>query len=508
MKKLLFLVCAIFFATTAFAQKITVLGPDVAGENLAYLLNTHRCEKADGTRYLYSASIEKGKKKTEIDKIFTIEDGRVTATTLTHPESVNFLKCYDNEDGLAAFYIDRNNKEKVYTLYGNKISPTGGSAPWNPDEILSFTFEKQDNLMIATAISPDKSKNLVAFVQLQRKGSYKGNVVCVFDNSGDLLWQNTLDFDFKSDYFNIIDMAVNNEGVAFAGVYAFDAPNNHTRTNEVLYMYEITESNSSSVSEPLDFHISNGKMMTGKSGNVIMGGYYKKDLKKNENGSYIVVYDPKSSNFKSISHKDFPGDYHEKATGGIPAGYCPNQDHYITAEGLYACSDGSVILLGEQKTMRSVTTQAGNMQITTYYYFARGVVYDKTDSNGEITQSKIFEKRQMAAAGASGFSYKRMGVSYYPFFENDKLYILYADNSANYAGKSNMVYKNTAAGKKMYCCTMLTIDENGKGETTKLMDLKTAKRMITTPLFKTDDGFIVVENMKKTVNISHLSANF
>ena len=217
---------------------------------------------------------------------------------------------------------------------------------------------------------------------------------------------------------------------------------------------------------------------------------------------------PGGNRYKSISHKDFPSNYHEKATGGVPAGYCPNQDHQITAEGLYECSDGSVILLGEQKTMRSVTTQAGNMQITTYYYFARGVVYDKTDSNGEITQSKIFEKRQMAAAGSPGFSYKRMGVSYYPFFENDKLYILYADNSANYAGKSNMVYKNTVAGKKYYCCTLLTIDENGKGETQKLMDLKTTKRMITTPLFKTDDGFIVVESMKKTANISHLPANF
>ena len=506
MKRFFALLCStLMIVSVASAQKLTVIGPDVAHKSRSYMLNSHRCEAPNGTRYLYSFAVDDGDvKKTDKDFIFTIEDDRVTKTTMDHPENMGFLKCYDNEDGLAAFYLNNNRKEKVYTLYQNSVSPNGGKAPWKPEEILNFTYEKQDNLMIATAISPDKSKNLIAFIQLQRKGSYKGNVVCVFDNKGDMIWQNTLDLDVNTDYFSIIDMAINNDGVVFAGVYTFDAPNNHTRTNEALSMYEITESNTASVTENVKFHISNGKMIVGKSGKIHIGGYYYQDLKKNENGSYIVTYDPKSSNFTSISNQDFPATYKEKNPGGLLAGFFCNQEYHVSTEALYECSNGAVVLLGEQKTMRAVQNQQG---MTTYYYLTKNIVYNKTDANGDIDKFELFDKKQMATAGTSGFSYKRVGISCYPFFDNDKIYILYADNLNNYKGKSGVPYKAIMSGKALYCCTLLTIDENGNGSTKKLLSNKDDKRIVTTPLFFDGNDFIVVEETKKQLNISKLSVN-
>ena len=389
-------------------------------------------------------------------------------------------------------------------MYHNDINPSGGKAAWKPEEVLNFTYEKQDNLMIATAVSPDNSKNLIAFVQLQNKGSYKGNVVCVFDNKGEMLWQNTLELEVNTDFFNILDMAINNEGTVFAGVYTFDSPKSHGRTNESLYMYEITESSTSSVSENVNFHISNGKMITGQSGRIYIGGYYCQDLKKNENGSYMVTYDPKSSNFTTISHSDFPASYKEKNAGGILAGFLANQENRVTVEALYECSNGSVVMLGEQKAMRAVQSQNGG---TTYYYMAKNVVYNKTDANGEIEKFALFDKKQMATSGSSYLSYKRLGISYYPFFDNDEVYILYADNLNNYKGKSGVPYKALLSGKALYCCTQLVIDKEGNGETKKLLSTKEDKRTVTTPLFYDGNGYIVVEETKKELNISKLSAN-
>ena len=115
MKRFFTLSFAVFMLlSVACAQRVTVIGSDVAHKSRSYLLNTHRCASPSGTRYLYSASVDDGDtKKSEMDYIFSIEEDRLHKTTLSHPETVSFLKCYSNEDGLAAFYLDNNRKTKV-----------------------------------------------------------------------------------------------------------------------------------------------------------------------------------------------------------------------------------------------------------------------------------------------------------------------------------------------------------------------------------------------------------
>lgn len=497
MKKILLFASLLCFITMSMAQTLTPIETGIRKKLMAYNIVSRTHEGTDGQHIIYSADLESGPNKGQCtDYIFTIDanNNQVTTATLPRPDKYTFLRSFEGPDGVVAFYITDSKQNKTYTLYSNLVSKEE-KPTWNPEQIVSVPYEKKDNLSIATSVSPDKSKGMICLLQSQRKGEFKGSILITFDNQGNLLWKNDINLDVPNQTFGVIDMAIDNNGKVYAGAYSYNEESSNKRSDEAITIFEITENDITSQSEHINFSISNGTMIVGQNGNVYVGGYSQSSLKKNEDGSYIVTYDSKSSSIKKLSQQEFPENYFDKVVGGgVLTGYQSNDKYSVRTKGLYEFSDGSTALLGE---LRSTITIRDPNGMTTTYFFTKNIMLTQADNEGDITKTDWYDNKAMSASGFAT-------TTFTPLFANDHIYVLFPDNVDNYNGKSGVPFKRILTGMKKYCCSMVTIDAKGMGDATKLLDAKSSKNTISAPLFVEDDGFIVIDFDSKNTNISKL----
>lgn len=497
MKKVFTLLLSVFcLCTIVSAQTITPIQQGVRKSFMAYFMATRTHEGVDGQHLVYSQKLEDGPGKKEVsDYLFLINanDNTMTQSIVAHHESFNFLRSFENADGLVAYYLVDDNKEKTYTLYSNVVNKEDKTHQWDPEKLLTITYEKRDNLKIATSVSPDKTKGMICFLQAQRKGQFKGSKIMTFDNQGNILWDIEPEFNMNNEYFGVIDMAIDNDGTVYAGVYSYDEISKNKRSDETFHIYHITSNDITSQSENIGYSISNGKMIVGQTGKVYVGGYTCSNLTKNEDGSYIATYDPSSSSLK-VGHQQFPSEYKDgNYPGGPMVGFYPNQKYGVVVKDLVEFSNGTAALLGELRTYVTIQTQNGS----TTYFFTKHVVYNQTNASGDVEKFKLFDRKAEAANYVS--------ITYSTLFANDKIYVMFPDHMDNYAGKTGFPYKRLLGGTKKYCCSLLTIDNQGEGEMKKLFDAKQSKIQVVRPLFVESDGFIVLDFDKKGTNFSKIN---
>lgn len=498
MKRRILLVASLLcIITMSIAQTLTPIETGIRKKFMAYNVVSRTHEGTDGQHIIYSADLERGPGKNQCtDYIFTVDANENTMSTalLYRSDDYTYLRSFEGPDATLVFYLKDSKSNKTYTLYSNLV-PKGEKQPkWNPEKVVSVPYEKRDNISIATSVSPDNSKGMICILQSQRKGEFKGSVLITFDNEGNILWESNLELDVANQIFGVIDMAIDNDGKVYAGVYSYNEESRNARTDETISIYEITENNISSQSEPINFSVSNGIMKVGATGNVYLAGYSQSSLKKNEDGSYVVTYDPENSSIKKLSQQEFPESYFDKVVGGgIMLGYLSSDKYSLRVKGLYEFSNGSVALLGELRTSITVQTQNGS----TTYFFTKNIMLTQVGADGEIAKIDWYDSKAMSIGGYAS-------TTFTPLFANDRIYVLFSDNMDNYSGKSGVPFKRVLTGIKKYCCSMVTIDANGIGEAQKLLDTKSSKNTIATPLFVEEDGFIVIDYDKKGTNVSKL----
>lgn len=501
MKKRFFILASLLcIISVSLAQTLTPIEVGISKKLKAYNIVSRSHEGTDGQKIIYSAYFDKGPSKGQCtDIIFTIDaDGNAVSKTLLYrSDDYTYLRSFEGPDGLLAFYLTDNKQNKTYSLYSNFVPQGAKQAKWNPEKVVSVPYEKKDNLSIATAVSPDKSKGMICLLQSQRKGEFKGSVLITFDNQGNQLWNSDMALDIPNPTFGVIDMAIDNSGKVYAGVYSYGEESKTKRNNEMLSIYEITENNISSQNEKIDFSVSNGTMIVGATGKVYLSGYSQSSLKKNEDGAFALTYDPKSSSIIKLSQENFPGNYFDKVGGGILTGFLASDKYSVRVKGLYEFSNGSAALLGELRTTITVREQNG---LTTTYFFTRNIMLTQIGSNGDIVKTDWYDNKAMSIASFAT-------TTYTPLFANDRIYVLFPDNMDNYGKKSGEPFKRMLAGIKKYCCSMVTIDANGIGEAQKLLDTKSSKNTIAEPVFVTDGGIIVIDYDSKNTNISLLKAD-
>lgn len=500
MKNRILLVASLLcFTTMSMAQTLTPIENGIRKKFMAYHVVSRTHEGAEGQHVVYSADLESGPGKNQCtDYIFTIDanDNTLSKALLYRSDDYTYLRSFEGPDGILVFYLKDSKSNKTYTLYSNLV-PKGEKLPkWNPEKVLSVPYEKKDNISIATAVSPDNSKGMICILQSQRKGEFKGSALITFDDQGNSLWESDMDLNIPNETFGVIDMAIDNDGKVYAGVYSYNEESRNKRLDETLTIYEITENDISFQSEQINFSVANGMMKVGATGNVYLAGYSQSSLKKNADGSYVVTYDTKNSSIKKLSHQEFPENYFDKVTGGgIMLGYLSSDRYSVITKGLYEFSDGSVAILGELRAYITVQSQNGS----TTYYFTKNIMLTQVGPTGEITKIDWYDNKAMSTGGY-------YCTTFTPLFANDRIYVLFSDNMDNYSGKSGIPYRRLLAGIKKYCCSMVTIDANGIGEAQKLLDAKTSKNTIVKPLFVEEDGFIVIDYDKKGTNFSRLKA--
>lgn len=499
MKKRLLLVASLLcIITMSMAQTLTPIETGIRKKLMAYNVVSRTHEGTEGQHIIYSADLERGPGKGQCtDYIFTVDANENTLSTaqLYRSDDFTYLRSFEGPDAVLVFYLKDSKSNKTYTLYSNLV-PKGDKQPkWNPEKVVSVPYEKKDNISIATAVSPDKSKGLICLLQSQRKGEFKGSVLITFDNQGNQLWESNMELNVSNQTFGVIDMAIDNDGKVYAGVYSYDEESKSKRANETITIYEISENDITSQSEPINFSVSNGTMMVGATGNVYLGGYSQSSLKKNEDGAYVVTYNPKSSTITKLSQQEFPENYFDKVVGGgIMLGYLSNDKYGVVVKNLYEFSNGSVVLLGELRTTITVRQQNG---MTTTYFFTKNIMTTQVGADGDIVKTDWYDSRAISVGGFAT-------TTYTPLFANDRIYVLFPDNVDNYTKNSGAPFKRVLTGIKKYCCSMVTIDANGIGEAQKLLDAKSCKNTVAKPVFVEEDGFIVIDYDKKNTNISKL----
>lgn len=274
-----------------------------------------------------------------------------------------------DEEKIVSFYCYNNFIEKKVEFYLNVAEKgTTSTLKWNPTLIQSFQYSRRDYSQYFTAISPDKSKLMLAFLQAGKDDHLKGALVMTFDNQGQALWHNELSFEFANKTLSILNCAINNQGVAYFAINSY-IQDKRNRTNEFFHLYEITDNSVNDHAEEVNFgYLSNCQILVNTKGDVVAGGYYRKSLGNDdrESGSYALYYDVKNGNYKNFTHKDFPQNYYErKDFASFVFASASNHQYAVVGRNLFEFADGTYTLMGEQYMRIIVSSQSG---ITNHYH--------------------------------------------------------------------------------------------------------------------------------------------
>ncbi len=503
-KNILLVALFAFVGFGLMAQTMTTIAPTICKPRNVVGMISKVLDGDESTVYLYSQDFFAAPSRDkESDAVFTINVAQqeVTSAAVNRPKNIEFMNAIESETEIIGFYYEENNKEGVMTLYMNKISKSDEAPVWDPILLNTFPSEKKDNNYSYLAVSPDKSKAVLCYMASAKKGDFKGSVVMTFDNTGERIWDTDLELDFSNRTFNILDMVITDDAQVYVSIVSFKVQGKNTRTDEQLHIYEVGSDGINSRTENISFgHISNGRMLLSRTGDLCLGGFYCTNPKENENGTYMVRYDTKYSSIKSVNNQNFPSKYKEKVASKFFSSTVTNQSCYVTADKLVEFENGNVALLGEQ---RNITKVVDNKGMVTYNYFAKHIMFTLADENGDIKDFKMFDKDQATATGNMLFSFESLGLSYYPFFKNNKLYMLFADNIDNFSGESGNTIKMYMKNK--HCTAMMVVDENGEDSRQQVINSKLAKGRLYAPLSIEDDGFMIIFVDKKGANISKLN---
>ncbi len=439
------------------------------------------------------------------DYIYFIDkmNNRCTKIEVITPEDYRFYDCFENEDEIIGIYAIENDKKKEFTIEMNSYDKGSRSFQWKSREIATYKYEKRDDSYLTTAISPDKSKIVIVYMQVNKKNLFKGAAVMTFNNRGELLWENHLDLEFKNKTFAIEDCAIDNQGSVYVPIISY-VEDKKSRTDEQLHLYQVTENNSVEAVEDISFgFIDELKLKILKNGNIFIGGYYKTGLRlqDNEAGYFGAFFDVKTENFSNLVNTKFPSSYQEKRVifGGNLTPKLDNQQHQVKCREIFELDNGKIALIGEQR--KFYISYGTNNSPTQYYYYAKNIIYNLFSPDGDAEEFKMIEKAQLTRTLFYTDYFEKTFVSFDAFQKGNDIYFVFNDNLENYTGKQDKVFRNSW---KKSCTMLVKINENGDEERKMLLNSKTQKKMFEKLLFVDGNDLIIHASNKKNMEFSRV----
>ncbi len=459
----------------------------------------------DNQRYVLFSS-----RFTEKDALLTIPNNgeKGTQTSFQHPMEYELLLAYETDNDINCIYKCYHFDTKTYGIYLNIVPKNSEKSEWNPENIVTFPLEKNDDIRCFSARSPDNRKAVVTlFMTNYKSNSLKGSLVLAFDENG-LRWNSPLDLEFENNTLQIFGIAINNDIKVYTSIlsYTKEEDKSKERKNEILHLYESSEYGEINSAEcQVEFgSLSNGRMLVTRKGDVMVAGYYSPKPEKNETGCYIIRYDLASMSCSNISHADFHDSYYTYVhpTTGKKA-----KDFYVYPMEFFEFQNGTVALLGDMQA-------AGNMN--TAVSIAGNILVHFADSQGEISEMKTIGKSQTSVEKSNHPKQlcNRL-FSYYALMHNNKIHILFPDNIRNYQGESGLAsftdthFFTSDLNYKGLCAAHCTIDPSGNITSPELlMDYTALKTYMFVPFYIENDGAVFLHSGKKSRQISKYKHNF
>lgn len=479
------------------------------GHPSQYFLNS--CEADEGFFFVYSA--EKESKKVTKAIIYKVDNDLQSAKSsiISFPsDDYEFIGCTDNAESIIAFYSVQDKKNDILSIKKVVFDKNNIGAEANIDEIVNMPFDNRDNCISLTATSSDKSKFAINILHTTAKGDFTGIYTAVF-NGAELVWSNKEIPSLGNENFEIEDMQVSNEGVAYIGISSFSNKGPKSE-NEKFHLYVINENEGQLYTETVSYGlIKDMKLKLLKNGNLFVGGYYSENLISNATGSFSYIFNPATDEFTSRTNQQFSDDYKSAPRPDAFVSKFANQQYTAVCQYIFELENGKIVMLGEQKYIKTVITQNGNIVETTFVIYAKNILCNSFTSAGEYEGFSMLKKHQgITIQKLFTYDPREVLLSYYAVQKDNNIYLLYNDDTDNVlkgSTKDELFELNSGFTfiKKNSCITLATLDENGGLDKAKVMDCSAVGRVLHKILFCNDNDLYFATYGKKANSVSKIT---
>ena len=391
-----------------------------------------------------------------------------------HERAVATFKPKTYTDHLYIVNKESMQKEDVAVTVANKYNFLGGvcgdnsvyglyeSLPGKGDKIVftladlgkrsrSFTLSDENTVTASanpkfwpdfkTAKSPD-GKLLAALAIVTGKDNVLESLFAVVvNNEGEFLWSGPVTPQFAGKTSSFGDLAVDNNGTVYLPAYTCLVTGKNV-SNVQFMMIRTTADGSDSFTEGIDF--GTPQNFTAKvlaSGDVAVAGYYtdsKTTTATQTSGYYFYRFDPKSESITDIRSFKFNEGYVEREAWARFATVLGNQQYSVSADNIFELENGSLVLCGEHRYVKSIYNQ--QMNSTTYQMLTKNILVSTLLPDG-TSHFTMIEKQQGTSQGAvPGDDWRPAGISYTAFAHHNDMYFMFSEDPKNipYPGKGTV----------------------------------------------------------------------
>jgi hypothetical protein len=495
--------------TTVPAKHLSTTDMEFMGHPSKYYLNS--AEADEGYFFVYSA--EKDSKKVTKAIIYKVDKDLRSekSSVISFPsDDYEFIGCTDNNESIIAFYSVQDKKADILSIKKVVFDKNNIEAAANIEEITSMPFDNRDACISLTATSQDKSKFSINILHTSARGDFSGIYTAVF-NGGELLWSNHEIPSLENENFDISDMQVSNEGVAYIGISSYSKKGLKSE-NEKFQLYVINENEGQLYTESVEYGVIRAmKLKLLRNGNLFIGGYYSENLLENGTGSFSYIFNPATAEFTSSTHQEFSEDYKSAPRPDVFITKYANQQYTVVCQYIFELDNGKIVMLGEQKYIKTVVTRTNNTVQTSYVIFAKNILSNSFNANGEYENFAMYNKHQgISTQKLYSYDPRDFLLSYYAVQKGNNIYLMYNDNTNNVlrgSTKDEIFELNTGFSfiKKNSCLTLATLDENGDLSKEKVMDCSAIGRVLNKILYFDGDDVMFATFGKKTNSISKIT---
>lgn len=428
---------------------------------------------------------------------------------IERPMDYNLLAFYEGENEIHCLYSIYENSAKSYALYLNSVSKKATKGTWKPEKIISFQLERREDILVGYAVSPDQTKAAVVLFQVNKAGFFqadqsdklKGSAVMAFGENG-MMWANPLDLELPNSTINILDIAVSNDANTYVAISSYNKSksSDSPKENETLHLYEVGAEETRSADIQPDFgFLNNGKLFLSASGDILVGGYYKKTGKEKATGAYLATFDSKQLDGGNFSIQPFPQAYYDFKHSKFSK---KGEDFDAIPVEIKEFSNGTKVLLGEAR-----------VEVPSYpytYTLFGNTLISFVDKNTQLYDFQMIHKIQSVVnSNKSTKFYQSELLCFNTIMHNDRLYIFYNDNLANHTGKSGLPFDVSNTNYKKKCGLFCTIESDGRiSDPEMYMNYQNYKSVIYRPLAIDEDGLLVYNSSGLYGAVSKLKRKF
>lgn len=326
-----------------------------------------------------------------------------------------------------------------------------------PRTVLSLDIDRNGYVQSFVAESADHTKHAIVLVGINKKEMADKFYFYVYDDAGREVLSKILAPEINGDSFSIEDLAVTNDGDA---LLLMRTGRKDKAGSSSIHLLTCTQQGGKSYVEPVRFgEIQSMRLLVLNNGNYFVGGYCAEEQEKPTSEYFSCIFNKKLGNFEPAKHFKLPENQQPKHEYMLL--YFIR--YYTHCAALHELDNGEVVMLGEHRAMVVETGQG-----TTYYHYARDIVYQHFDADGGSMHAKRLAKYQACQFekgavnfNAEWYTYDKLGISFSSFVSGNSVYVLYQDHQDNFNKKDGSTMYSTITTRAKSCTVLARLDDDG-----------------------------------------------